>query len=256
MSLLLLVPLLGVTALEMQSSPQSQAELEAAVTTGLRTALAAGWTLADIDADEDELVFTMTKGRDIEQHVAHLDGEHNAYRVDRIAPSTANAPASPPSWHTTNTANALAAGGGIEIGGHCGTLDVRTYTPGPRASTPTAARRLVGALLRAADDLESAEVADDRAVFRLTLDGSTAELHVELDPAHRVTRAELRHYGVNIDSTTYAKLRAMRSAVGKSVTHVEDGPDGIVLVGARRHVIDHSAFEPNDPESEDETCGC
>ena len=251
---LLLLPLLGVTALEMQSQTQSQAELEEAVTDGLRTALADGWTLAEVDADEDELVFTMTKAGHVERHVAHLDGEHNAYRVDRVA-TGAPAPASP-SWQTTNVATALAAGGGIEIGGSCGTLDVRTYTPGPRATNPTAARRLAGALLRAADDLESADLADNRAVFNLTFDGSTAELHVELDATHRIRRAELRHYGYNTDSTTYAKQRALRRAVGKSVTHIEESPDGLVLVGAKRHVIEDASFEPNDPDSDDHTCGC
>jgi hypothetical protein len=239
-----LLPLLGATALEMQS----QAELEAAVSTGLRAALANGWTLADIDTDDDELVFTMTKGGKVERHVAHVDGTHNAYRVEVGGPAGTGA------GHPALVAQDLAAGGGIEIGSDCGMLHVRTYTPGPRAKGAPAAR-LVGALLAAADDLESADVVDDRAVFHLTRDGEALELHVGLDDG-RVVRAELRRYGYGADTTTYTRRRALRRAIGKAVTRIENGDDGVVLVGAKRHVIAHVAFEPNDPDREEHACGC
>ena len=240
-----LLPLLGVTALQMQS----KAEVEAELTNGVRTALADGWTLADVRGDEDEVTITMTKGDKIEQHVAHIDGEHNAYRVD----VGGTLPAHP--WPNEFVALTLGQGGGIEIAGHCGSLDVRMYEPGPRAKG-AAAGRLVSAMLKAADDLETASVDDteSRATFGLTLEGRYAELHVALDSG-RVIAAELRKYTYGPDTTTHTKHRALKRAIGKTVTRIDDGDTGPVLFGEKRFAIDYEAFEENDPDRE-HYCGC
>ena len=245
---LFLLPLLSVTALEMPS----QAEVEEALSDGLRAALAEGWELADVRGDDDELVFTMTKDDQIEQHVAHLDGSHNAYRVDRGAAL----PAHP--WPAEHVALAIAGGGGIEIGSECGGLDVRTYRPGPRARTPAAAARLVGALLKAADDLETANLVDgSHAVFGLSLESGYAELHVTLAADTRVVGAELRHYSHGPDHSTFTARRSLGRAVGKAVTHISATDDGpLVLVGAKRFTLGYDHFESTRSEDDGETCGC
>ena len=238
-----LLPLLGVTALQMQS----QSEVEAQLTAGVRTALADGWTLADVRGDDDEVTITMTKGDKIEQHVAHIDGKHDAYRVD----ISTSLPAHP--WPNELVAITLAQGGGLEIAGHCGSLDVRMYEPGPRAKG-AAAGRLVSAMLKAADDLETANVDDGRAVFGVTLEGRYAELHVALDSG-RVIAAELRKYNYGPDHTTHTKHRALKRAIGKTVTRIDEGDAGPVLFGEKRFAIDYEAFEENDPDRE-HYCGC
>lgn len=239
----MLLPLLSIVALQMPS----EAQVEAQLTDGLRTALAHGWSLVAIHGDDDELLFTMERDGQREQHVIHIDGQHDAYRVDRggVLPKH--------SWPTQHVLDALAAGGGIEVESDCGSLDIRTYVPGPQAKR-AAAQRLVGALLAAADDIEGVDADDDRAVFGMTLEGGYAELHVDL-AGGRVIAAHLRKYAFGPDVTKYTKRRSLLRAIGERVRRVESDATGIALVGAKRFALEAESFAYHDPDTR-HGCGC
>lgn len=226
---------------------QTQAEVEQALADGVREKLARGWTLADVGGDEDEVTLTLTMGTQVERHVAHLDDEFNAVRID--AGGALPARTTPDEFFTA----ALISGGGIEIENDCGRYFARAYFLDAHAKGKRAASRLVATALRDSDDVESAYVADGQAEFALELPGGkSATLIVSLDDSDKVVAAELRRYEYSADIATHTKQAAMKRRIGDAVTSIVDGMSGPVLVGAKRFEV--SAIEANDPD--DHTCGC
>lgn len=237
-------------ALQMQLT---RAEVEHALVEGVRERLEAGWSIADVRGDEDELVFTLTRGIAVERHIAHLDYDDpstSAVRIDKggTPPREVFAP-------SPFLVAAIKNGGGIEIAGDCGRIDARPYMLDAKARG-SAARKLVAETLRSSDDLEQASLDGTEAVFGVELGGTLSELHVTLDEdTAKVVRAELRRYEYSPDMTTHARQGKMKRKIGASVQTIEAGAMGPVLVsGTKRFEIDTSTFERNFPD--DHTCGC
>lgn len=241
--MLALLPFL-VAALQMQA-PLSEAEIEQALVEGVRERLAEGWTVAGIEGDYDELVVTLTKGKRVEQHVAHIDHEAgNALRIDTGVPL--------PHHLIKPTAFMVEAfrGGGIELGGDCGRVEARAYLIDATARGADAAR-LVATTLRDSDDVEGAELEDNLATFSLD---TSNELRVTLDPSGKVLATEVRRYEYGGDTTTHARQHKMKQRIGEQVTRILEGPTGPTLRGDKRFTFDTSAFESNRPD--DDSCGC
>jgi hypothetical protein len=242
---MLLLPVLGVSALEMQAPP-SDREIEQALVAGVRTKLAQGWTLASVEGDYDELTFTLTKGKRVEQHVAHIDHESgNALRIDTgvALPHHLIEP-------TDFMVDALVAGGGIEIGGDCGRVEARAYMIDASARGADAAV-LVATTLRDSDDVESASLEANLATF--SLDTST-ELRVTLDDGGKVLAAEVRRHEYGGDTTTHTRQDKMKARIGERVTRIVEGTFGPTLHGDKRFTFHSNAFESNNPD--DHSCGC
>jgi len=238
----MLVPLL-FAALQMQS----QAEVEKALTDGVRARLADGWTIADIRTDDDELTITVQNAFAIEEHVAHIDGHENAYRVD-VVHALPQHPIAPDAF----TIAALSGGGGIEIQLDCGHANARPFMRDARERGEAAAR-LVAKTIRSSSDLENATLENNQAVFVLDMHGTAANLIVAVDEDGNVKRAEVRRYQFGPDETTHRRQRAMRKAVGEAVTQITEGDSGPVLHGEKRFAIDLYALTRNFPS---EGCGC
>jgi hypothetical protein len=232
----------------------THAEIEQALVDGVRAKVAAGWEIAAVESDdEDELVFTLTRGIAVERHVAHFDYQDesaSSVRIDKGG--TAERGRFAPSPFLVA---AIKGKGGIEIDNDCGRLYARPYMIDANAKGP-AARKLVAETLKSSTDLEKAELVGDEAVFGVELDGKLSELHVTLDDDAKVVRAELRRYEYNPDMTTHKQQAKMKRRIGASVQMIEGGIMGPVLVsGTKRFEIDTSTFESNDT-SEHLTCGC
>lgn len=235
-------------ALQMQLT---RAEIEQALVDGIRAKLEAGWEITDVRGDEDEVVFTLTRGIAVERHIAHVDEDPSAGGV-RIEKGGA-VPQEP--WTPSPfLVDAIKHGGGIEIAGDCGRIDARPYMIDAKAKG-AAARKLVAETLKSSDDLEQASLDDNAVVFAVDLGGKFAELHVTLGDGAKVIRAELRRYAYGPDMTTFTDQSKMKRRIGASVQTIEDGAMGPVLVGTKRKFeIDTSMFENNFPD--DHTCGC
>lgn len=246
--MLMLLPLLVGPALQMQA-PSTTAEIEVALTDGLRTKLADGWTLVDVRGDYDEVSFTITKGTKVEAHVAHIDGKTNAYRID-AGVAVPQDPIAPRDFMLL----ALAGAGGIEIGGDCGRVDAQAYLVDAKA-TGAKAGRLIASRLKSSRDVEGADVEGNRAVFHLEMRGESypIQLHVTLD-AGIVVAAEARQYEYGADTTTFAKQSKLRRTLGTTVTSIEMDNYKIVLAGDKRFTIDLEDLERNFPD--DHGCGC
>ncbi|MBA3395722.1 MAG: hypothetical protein H0T89_23965 [Deltaproteobacteria bacterium] len=258
--LLVMLPLLSVTVL---AGPAPVTPLYVARDTtadaataqladGIRAALADGWLVADVRENGEEAAFTVTRGKAIEVHIARFEGTTtNSYRIE---PALA-LPADPRPADAFLLA-ALTGGGGITIGGDCGTLDVNPYLIDGKA-TGAAAGQLVATTLADARDLESAYVTEGSATFGIDRAAGPSVLEVSLDDTGAITAAELRRFQYGGDQTTFRRQGALARAVrGKVVTSVVDtGDDVVMFVGAKRFTIPQQAFVSNFPEN-DETCGC
>jgi hypothetical protein len=231
----------------------THAEIEQALVDGVRAKLVAGWELVDVRSeDDDEVIFTITRGIAVERHVAHFDYEDDAasgVRIEKVgaAPRDRFAPGA-------FLVEAIKGKGGVEIAGDCGRLYARPYVIDAKAKG-AAARKLVAETLKASDDLEQASVDDTEAVFGIELAGKFSELRVTLDDS-KVVAAELRRYEYGPDETTYAQQAKLKRRLGASVQSIESDGLGPVLVGTKhRFEIDPSEFESNNPEGH-LTCGC
>ena len=241
----MLLPLL-FAALQMQS----QADVEKALTDGVHARLAAGWTIVDMRTDDDELVVTMRDAyaSQIEQHVAHIDGHANAYRIDVVHAFPQN-PAPPDDF----TVAALSGRGGLEIQLDCGHAQPRPYMIDAR-ERGAAAARLVAKTLKDSSDLENATLEHGRAIFVLDVNQQAIDLIVAVDGDGNVKSAEVRRYQFGPDVSTNKKQRAMQRAVGEKVTQITEGDSGPVLHGAKRFAIDLYALERD--ADLDDGCGC
>ena len=247
LAMLAMLPFL-VSALQMQA-PLSAGELEQALVEGIRERLVQGWTVVGVHGDDDELVFTLTKGKRVEQHVAHIDeSAGNALRVDTgvTLPARLIAP--------SELMQEALRSGGIEIGGDCGSIEARGYLIDASARGADAAA-LVATTLKDSEDVESAVLEDNVAKFSIELaDNKHAELRVTLSVTGKVRAAEVRHYEYGGDVTTHAQQRKMKQKIGDKVTSIVDGTFGPTLRGDKRFTFDTSAFESNNPG--DHSCGC
>jgi hypothetical protein len=250
--LAMLLPFLGVTALQMQA-PLSEAEIEQALVDGVREKLAKGWTVVDVRGDYDELAITLAKNGKVEQHVAHMDDEAgNAIRIDAGGPLPAH-PIGVTDFLVLALSDRFGTGGGIEIGGDCGRIEARPYLLDASAKGADA-RRLVATTLKASDDVESAYVEGNLATFSIDTAGKHAELRVTLDDNGKVTAAQVRRYDFGPDMSTHAKQSTMKDRIGDQVTKIVDGTFGPKLYGDKRFTFDSNAFESH--HTDDGSCGC
>jgi hypothetical protein len=236
-------------ALQMQLS---QREVEHALVDGVREKLAAGWSIADVRGDDDEHVFTLTRGVAMERHIAHVDYDEGSRSGVRI--ESGRAPRDLRDFRAPSPflVDAIKSGG-VEIVSNCGSVDARPYLIDANVKG-AAARKLVAETLRSSDDLEQASVDDDEALFGIERGGKFAVLHVGLADG-KVVRAELRRYEYGPDMTTHTEQAKMKRHIGPSVQSIEGGERGPVLVGTgKKFEIDTATFESNFPD--DHTCGC
>lgn len=248
--LIALLPALTLGAVE-TTAFDSEHELERAVSVGVRSAIASGWTLVEVTEVDEGLGFTLTKDGATERHVASFEGGH-VYRVE-----PAERPEEP-SGPSDFLLEALRGRGGVEIEASCGTYYGRPYLV-ERFAVGGDARELVARSLAGAGDLETASVEGGRAVFQLEVSGRAVDLIVTLTEEGDVAEAELRRYEARDDSSTYRRRGAMAHALRRAfVTSIHDGENGLVLHTSRgRFAIDPdgTAFRSKHPE-EYEGCGC
>lgn len=249
--LIALLPALALAAAE-TTAFDSERELEGAISLGVRSAVASGWTLVDVSEVSDGLAFTLTRDGVTERHVASFDGGH-LYRVEPA--ELPEDPAAP----SARLMEALRGGGGFEIESSCGGYSERPYLAG-RFAAGADARALVARSLAAADDLEGAWVDGARAVFQLETGGRALDLIVTLTAEGDVAEAELRRYESRDDGSTYRRRGAMARALRRAfVTSVHEEERGIVLGTSRgRFAIDPDgrAFRSRHGDDEHEGCGC
>jgi hypothetical protein len=237
----------------MQSPPTTR-EIEAALTQGVRDRLADGWTLVDVQGDQDELSLTLTKGKQVEAHVAHIDGKNNAYRIDVVA-----MPQHPIAPDPQLVLSLAAPNGGIELTNDCGHSIARPYMIETTAKG-AAAGRLVAKTLKASRDVEGTDIESDHATFVLSMKDKPVELVVTLD-SEIVVAAEIRNYGWGRDTTRYKRMSQLRKKLGATVTAISTistvaaGAYDVVLDGDKRFVIDIDSYEENFPDAHD-GCGC
>ena len=255
--LTILLPLLGVGALA--GAPDvivtgNHETVERALNVGVRSQIDAGWSVADIRSENEELVVTLVKGDAVERHVMHFD-DKVSYRVvpDAVMPADAAEP-------SELTLNALSAPrGGIEITASCGDYYEVPYLVDDAASGEFAGT-LVARTLATASDLRSASVHAGRATFVVERGGAKLDLLVWLDPKGKVIEAELRRFmNGGDDEVVYKRVRAMKAALGHTrVVGIEESASRISLKTSKgRYVInpDGDAFlYPDDGEYEG--CGC
>jgi hypothetical protein len=248
-----LLPVLSVAATETVTF-ESHDQLERALSVGVRSAIASGWTLVDVSHDYEAggFAFTLTREGDVERHVALFDGS-NTYRV---GPGEVPEDPTKPSEMLLQ---ALRGRGGIEIASNCGGYHERPYLVDDFAVGPEA-RELVARSLAAADDLEGAWMTDGRAMFKLERGGDPLELLVTLTEEGGVADAELRRYESGDDESIYRRRGAMvRALRGAFVSSIQQGDNGLVLRTNRgRFSIDPdgSAFRSRYEEAGHEGCGC
>lgn len=222
---LAILPLAALVAGE-TTELSTQEEVASALFDGVRSALAAGWTLVDVRREEAGVAFSVEKRGAVERHVAAFDyGFH--YRVE---PGALPQDLAKPSEFLLE---ALRGRGGIEIGLTCGVYEVAPYIIEGYAAG-TRAGDLAARWLAAADDLEYATVTSARAAFQLEIRGRAVDLIATLADGGRVAEVEVRRYEARADNTSYrrraALLRALRGAFVASV--VELG--GSVVLGTNR----------------------
>jgi hypothetical protein len=253
----MLIALLPVLALATTETIvfDTHEELEDAISVRLRSAIASGWTLVDAshEADGSGIGYTLTRDGDVERHVAAFDGR-NLYRV---GPGVLPAQPVQPS---DQLMEALRGRGGIQIVGNCWGLFEQPYLVDD-AAVGLEARALVARSLAAADDLESAQVTGQRAVFQLEADGDAIDLIVTLGEEGGVTAAELRRYGGSADRTSYRRREAMARALrGTFVSSIQSRGGAPVLRTSRgRFAIDPDGAAFRSKPGEDKyggSCGC
>lgn len=237
----------------------NRADIEQALTAGLRARVTAGWEIADLRTEirsgHDEMVVTMVDGDAVERHVIAFGGDAT-YRVE----TDAALPPGPTPPAAGTIAALSAPNGGLEIADGCGEYSVLSYFV-EDAARDGLAPRLVASTLATADDLTWVGVGDDRATFAFERDGRAMTLIASLDRAGQVVAAEIRWYGGDADAaTTYRDLRSLKRVVRhRRVTRITSGHGGTVVVGRRRFAIDpdDTAFDYGEGDSEEyEGCGC
>jgi hypothetical protein len=249
--LLALIPVLSAVTSQ-ATAFDSEPELERAVSVGVRTAIAAGWTLVDAGQIEDGFTFTLTRGGVTERHVASFDGGI-FYRVEPAElPEHPRAP-------SAELIEALRGRGGVELEASCGVYYDRPYLVEGYAAGAEA-RELVARTLAGAADLEGASVDGARAVFALQLRGRVIDLVVTLTEDGDVSEAELRRFSSREDESTYRRRGAMVRALRRAfVTSIRDGVTGVVLHTSRgRFAIDPDgdAFRAKHTSDREDGCGC
>lgn len=249
--ILALLPALALATAE-PIAFDSHEELEAALSAGLRSAIAAGWTLVDVSWEGGgALGFTLTRSGDVERHVAVFEG--NIYRV---GPATLPADPIAPNEQLVE---ALRGGGGLELQSGCGGyFEVPYFVDG--FATGAEAGQLVARSLAAADDLEAASLSNGRAVFQLETKGGPIDLIATLTEDGVVAAAELRRYDSRPDYSSYRRRDGLARALrGAFVSSIRQERGGLVLRTNRgRFAIDPdgNAFRSKHRGREDEGCGC
>lgn len=246
----MLLPLLASLVI----STGSHAEVEQTLTEGLRTRLAAGWTIADMRTENDEYVVTLTRDDRVEAHVLS-DADKATYRIETDAQVPAD-----PREPSEEIVRALAAPrGGLEISMGCGEYYERAYVL-QASGTRDVARRLVAWTLATAEDLRMVSVWDQHALFVIERDGQRMDLHAWLDPKGNVLEAQLRRYDeVNDGTATYRRGPAMKRALLRRSVVAITNDDGKIVLGTGKGSF---ALDPDGdafayPQSEEhEGCGC